>query len=216
MTDDEKRKAMYSLQKAMWDGDIEKLKSLISTINGDVVFAKEGHTLLHLAAEVGNKTMAEVLLAAGAEVDAMIGFGMTPLHVAAEKGNKDVAEALLNSGADANRKTEAKGCTAIYIAAAFNRKDVVELLLSRGVDIEAVAEGYGGFTPLHQAANNGHAEVVALLLVNGANVNARTEGGSTPLSLATFYADRRDVRPREIQGHKNVVALLLSYGAAPA
>ena len=50
-----------------------------------------------------------------------------------------------------------------------------------------------GYTPLHYAARNGHAECVALLLRSGASVLARTAAGrATPLHRAA-YAGRAEV-----------------------
>jgi len=42
-----------------------------------------------------------------------------------------------------------------------------------------------GWTALHWAAMEGHTDVVRLLLQNGANVEAVTERGLTPLRSAT-------------------------------
>lgn len=53
----------------------------------------------------------------------------------------------------------------------------------------------------HYAARNGKESICALLLERGANVNAQTHGGATPLLRAAS------------QGHKNVVLLLLNYKA---
>ena len=43
-----------------------------------------------------------------------------------------------------------------------------------------------GFTPLHVACAYGHEEIAQYLIENGARVNARSESGMTPLSLASL------------------------------
>ena len=44
--------------------------------------------------------------------------------------------------------------------------------------------GFLGYTPLHEAANEGRIDVVRLLLENGANANAEANGQYTPLHVA--------------------------------
>ena len=46
------------------------------------------------------------------------------------------------------------------------------------------AKSDDGWTPLHQATDNGHKEIAELLIAAGANVNAKTDTGWTPLDLA--------------------------------
>ncbi len=70
-----------------------------------------------------------------------------------------------------------------------------------GVDVNANAEN--GWTPLHFATAYQDADIVSLLLEAGANANARTGEGSSPLFLAIF-ADPAD---------PNIVASLLDHGA---
>ena len=58
-----------------------------------------------------------------------------------------------------------------------------------------------GFTPLHNAAHEGHKEVVELLILKGADVNAKDNGGNTPLdSLIGF------------QRHPEIADLLRKHG----
>ena len=45
-----------------------------------------------------------------------------------------------------------------------------------------------GVTPLHLAADRGHTEVVELLITKGAEVNAQSDGGNTPLDWAVDSA----------------------------
>ena len=63
------------------------------------VFGLSGRTPLHVTAMVGHRSMAELLLANGAEVDATDDGHGTPLHAAALNGRHAVAELLLAQGA---------------------------------------------------------------------------------------------------------------------
>lgn len=62
--------------------------------------------LLHLAANHGDSRDVELLLKAGAAVNAQGDLGLTPLHYAASKGRLDIVKALVRSGADRNIKNE--------------------------------------------------------------------------------------------------------------
>ena len=46
------------------------------------------------------------------------------------------------------------------------------------------AKGDGGLTPLSRAAKNGEKETAELLIAKGADVNAKTKRGDTPLDVA--------------------------------
>ena len=61
-----------------------------------------GHTPLHLATQRGDTETAEVLISAGADVDAPNEEGFTPLHLAAECGHSEVVRLLIEAGADAS------------------------------------------------------------------------------------------------------------------
>ena len=47
-----------------------------------------------------------------------------------------------------------------------------------------------GGTPLHYAAQKGHKEIIELLITNGADLNAKTGRGTTPLHLAAANAHK--------------------------
>lgn len=97
---------------------------------------KNGRTALMLTAEwsIGNKDIADVLLAHGAEVDAKDNKGMTALMYAASVDNADVARVLLAHGANANAKAN-DGSTVLAIAQAgdlYGDGEVVGLLDAAG------------------------------------------------------------------------------------
>jgi len=58
----------------------------------------------------------------------------------------------------------------------------VKQYLTLGEDVNL--RGLGNMTPLHRAAQNGGKEMVELLIENGADVNAMTDSGETPLDWA--------------------------------
>ena len=98
-----------SIHKAAQVGNIEAVKQHLDA--GAEVDAKEidGLTPLHVAAGSGQKEIAELLIAEGADVNAKdTKFGGTPLYFAANGGHKEIAELLIANGADVNAKSESK------------------------------------------------------------------------------------------------------------
>ena len=92
------------------------------------------------------------------------------------------------------------------VAAQRGDVDKLRAMLHRRPDV-CTNDGVGGdsgYTPLHYAAREGHAECVRALLASGANANARTRAGAaTPLHRAAFT------------GSGACVQLLLKGGADP-
>jgi len=71
---------------------------------------------LHVAALEGHREVVELLLAHGADVNAMSKYGDTPLHFAITHRNVDVATALYKAGADVNIEND-DGDTATSLGA---------------------------------------------------------------------------------------------------
>ena len=87
-----------------------------------------GRNPLHWAGKRGDLSIANLLLQAGATVDAVTDYGMTALHLAAANGKKNqVVEALLNAGADKAVKNNF-GKTALDYAQEENYPAIVKLL----------------------------------------------------------------------------------------
>ncbi|MBL8491908.1 MAG: ankyrin repeat domain-containing protein [Rhodocyclaceae bacterium] len=138
--------------------------------------------------EVGNLSLASEWLAAGLDPDYQgdaIGSG---LMIAAWTGNLPLLELFLERGADPARRN-ALGEDALMHAAWKGHAEVVRRLLARGLRPDRPALQW---TALHYAAFSGHGEVVRLLLEAGADLNARSPNGSTPLMMAV-YEGREDL-----------------------
>ncbi|XP_054038708.1 GA-binding protein subunit beta-2 [Rissa tridactyla] len=98
-----------------------------------------GTSPLHLAAQYGHYSTAEVLLRAGVSRDARTKVDRTPLHMAAADGHTHIVELLIRNGADVNAKDMLK-MTALHWATEHNHRDVVELLIKYGADVHAFSK----------------------------------------------------------------------------
>jgi ankyrin repeat protein len=201
----EKAKDANLFLNAIKNGDIERIKKLIS--QGANVNAKDnkGMTPLHEAAYYGRRQVAKVLIAEGANVNATDTAGQTPLHIAANFGAKFVPELLLANGAQVNARDNS-GNTPLHDAAGWwcVKQDLLELLLAKGADVNARNEA--GQTPLHRVSmirrQGTRIEIPAeVLLAHGAEVDAKDKSGNTPIHFAIK------------NGHGKLIDLLLSKGA---
>ena len=83
--------------------------------------------------------MVQLLLAAGAEVDAAELSRSTPLHWAADGDNLHVVKVLLDAGADPNME-DTNGHTGLHYADRRGCKEVVKLLLDAGAKSQHIKE----------------------------------------------------------------------------
>lgn len=108
--------------------------------------------------------------------------GCAPLFLACKKGSAEVADYLLTK---CNAPIEQKGL------------------------FEVLDEGVShSVTPLWCAAVSGRLAVVKVLLRHGADVNAVSDSGSTPVRSACYI-----VRPGENTGHMEIIKALVEAGA---
>ncbi|GAB4268687.1 MAG: hypothetical protein Kow0092_22520 [Deferrisomatales bacterium] len=213
---------------------------------------------LHEAARHGRTDALRRRLDAGADPN-LRAAGATPLHWAALRGHREAAALLLDRGAAVDAPDE-DGYTPLFWALAGGRRGAIELLASIPPGAGG-REGAGGGDPElealrvllgHGAAVNTRVQrtwpaeaptlperqraVIALLLERGADGNARSWRGDTPLDWAATegFADAVELllaRGASVhvrnqtgatplhgaarRGHDRVVALLLARGADP-
>lgn len=143
------------------------------------------------AVRASDRATLESLLAADATLTtSKDAAGSTPLHHAAGFGTIDTMTLLLDKGADANAKNR-RGSTPLFWAIHDQAK--VRLLVSRGAAVKV--KQVEGRSPLYQAALLGDAlPVIRYLLQNGADPNAATLIGLTPLNGAALRGDVDAVR----------------------
>lgn len=157
---------------AAMSGDREMVVALVSR-GLDVNDPQgDGMTALHWAADLGDVDMTRILIAAGANLEAVTRIGgYTPLLIAAEEGREDVVIELVAAGADPHARRAVSGTTALHFVAGSGRAAAVEALLRAGADVDA-REWQWGQTPLMFASSKGRTEVIRALLSYGADFAA--------------------------------------------
>ena len=88
----------------------------------------------------------------------------------------------------------------IHDAAASGNLARVQAELDKGVDVNEANSGFWNLAPLHYAAGYGYKELAELLIAEGADVDAKTTTGGTPLFNAAG-------------NNKEIVELLIANGA---
>lgn len=216
-------RAERHIHLAATDGDVEQVKAILAK-NPKLVQSKWNLDMTPLpnAAFRGHFEVVEILLASKADPLAKSGMG-TPLELAVRSRSSKVAFLLLKHGARLDINT-ASGLGLIDKVAEFLQKNpnalepslgrdgplhwaaakgqrlVGDFLLKKKADVDA--EGYAQRTPIHLAAEGGHAAFVELLLANGATVNVKA-WGRTPLYLAV--SSRNQATVQLLLAHKAIV-----------
>uniref|UniRef100_A0A7N8XB72 Ankyrin 3a n=1 Tax=Mastacembelus armatus TaxID=205130 RepID=A0A7N8XB72_9TELE len=200
------KKGFSPLHVAAKYGKMEVASLLLQKRAPPDAAGKSGLTPLHVAAHYDNQRVALLLLDQGASPHAAAKNGYTPLHIAAKKNQMDIGTTLLEYGADTNAVTR-QGISPIHLAAQEGSVDLLSLLLAKNANVnmcnkvKSLADctvhshnflcvltylcvSFNGYTPLHQAAQQGHTHIINLLLQHGASANELTVNGNTALTIA--------------------------------
>lgn len=143
-------------------GDIANVERVLE-LRGDAVNFQQtanGQRPLHTVAMTGNVRMADVLVTAGADLEARDHLGRTPLAQAARSGQQNVIAFLLQKGADIHAPDK-KGNTPLHLAAEGTSADTILMLISRGAD--ATRRNIDGGTPIDLALSNGNKGMAAVI-----------------------------------------------------
>lgn len=143
--------------------------------------ARTGETPLHIACEQDDTVVAERLINAGADVNALQGSRNTSvLQTAIRSASISCVKQLLDFGADTEHRELHSGLTALHMASVRPQfgLEMVEALVEQGACIDVVDEH--GDTPLIHAIESVHFPVVNYLLAAGADPTLNAGDGRTP------------------------------------
>ena len=197
----------HPLVDAARDGRQDDVKSLLTSGTPPDVGNNRIGTPLYWAAEHGHREIAQLLIDAGADVNATTFNGRTPLHVAATRpvaellivqranieamdaqGNTplmaqiesaEMASLLLINGASP-LNMNSTGVMALHLAT--GNPSLTKDLLDRGAPLNA-REGRGR-TALHFAIEKSNLPTIEILLMQGADLSIEDGANRTPMQLA--------------------------------
>ncbi len=154
---------------------------------------------LVLAVELDDGYNVGKLLQRGIDPNQADARGRLALTVALREESDKALDSLLAHPKLDILSANANGETPLMLAAIKGNLDWVKKLVKKGAPVNQT-----GWTPLHYAASGPDNGVAAWLLSQGADINARSPNGSTPLMLASRY------------GALDLPAILLKAGADAA
>ncbi|MEX1026428.1 MAG: ankyrin repeat domain-containing protein [Candidatus Paceibacterota bacterium] len=150
---------------------------------------RDGMTALHYAAETAgplSSAKIDLLLKAGAKVDARNNEGRTSLMLAAlNSSDASPVRILLQAGADPNARDH-HDFTPLHWAIHWGQRPpnyfAIYRLLEKRADVNRASDA--GWTPLMLACRQSDSKILALLLSRGADPNLRNDDGWTALLIA--------------------------------
>lgn len=201
-------KGSSALKHAVRHGKVSIVQKALQAgadVNTTTTYCDEECPLIGDAARSGVVEVFELLLDAKADVLVKDEQGRSPLFHAAEHGHAEMVRILLYNGKRRANEKEKKekdvvdpntsdrwARTPLIAACIRGHRAVVDVLLSKN-NTNLESQDYLGFTALHQAARQNHADIVSTLLAHGADANSVQRRFSQTHMHSTIYCKQPEV-----------------------
>jgi uncharacterized protein len=184
-------------------GDVSTINRVMTAGGSVQVRDDVGRTPLHLAIEANRLDVFKLLLAEGADINAIANDLDTPWLLAGARGRTDMLRLMIPKGPDLLKRNRYGG-NALIPACHYGHVETVKLLLGTKIDVDHINSL--GWTCLLETVILGeggakHQEIVRLVLKAGANPNIADKKGDTALSHA------------RARGFTQIIAILEAAGA---
>ena len=180
------------LVDAVRNQDQQRVRTLLRQHVDVNVRSEDGSTALLWAAYWDDIETADLLIRAGANANTSNDFRSTPLSSACTNGSAAMVDRLLKAGANPSTPI-ATGETPLMTCAKSGSVEAVKMLLVHGAEVNA-KEPSQNQTALMWAAAERHTDVVRTLIEAGADFQAHTKRGFTPLHFAAREGDLETTR----------------------
>jgi len=237
------KKEMETFNKAVRNGDIEKVKKVMyaqlpeneanALLEELVKEYGTANIILWSSAPIGDLDSVKRAIEFGADVDIEVRGSSTPLLASTQAEHLEVVKILLKNKADPNKRGKG-GATPLSLAVSASNKELINLLLSSGASFTRGGDPtYKEFSILTVALSQGNLDMVKFLIEKGADPNG---GNGLPLAFSIMlknidaikllaskgadlnFSGKKGFRPlmtATIEGDKKVIQTLLELGADP-
>ena len=154
---------------------------------------EKGETALIFATHANSLELVDLLLEAGAMPNLASITRGTALHLAVAHSNKEMVQKLINAKADVNFAND-NNQYPLRIAVAENNVKIITLLLDAGANPNCKPNKFQESILMQTISQKKNNEIIFKLIDAGADVNAVSSDGNTPLLLATTLGDSQLVQ----------------------
>lgn len=180
-----------ALDSAAVSGHLAVIEVIIPHVSDINATATDGRTVLHRAAFFNQACAIDVLVGAGADLEARDkGYAWMPVHDASCEGSSDAIVALLGHGAKKNA-LDTEGRAPLHLAAEGGHVPAVHALLAAGADC-GLRYGEGELSALDLAVREAHLDMLPEIINHG-DVNDANSRGYTALHHAAFWDEAEAV-----------------------